>query len=154
MHLMDTTPRRLTCHLLVTVLLPVLLVVAEMVMAPSVAAQGGDQVGLAGTIVLQTVSGGPIYAVNANGDHLRYLTTGMDPALSPGAEWVAFTRWDNPQHGATGSLWVINVDGSGERLVLDEIHQPKAPTWSPNGTQIILSMQFNGVDERMLSWGK
>ncbi|MBI1880644.1 MAG: PD40 domain-containing protein [Chloroflexi bacterium] len=101
-----------------------------------------------GTIVFQTISGGPIYAVNPDtlagtgGSNLRYLTTGLDPALSPDGQWVAFTRWDNPQIGALGSLWVINVDGSGERLVHQNIFQPKSPTWSPDGSQIILSMAY------------
>ena len=94
------------------------------------------------TIVFQTASGGPIYAINADGTNLRYLTTGIDPALSPDGQWVAFARWDNPQIGALGSLWMINVDGSGERLILEGIHQPKAPVWSPDGTQIILSMTY------------
>ena len=93
-------------------------------------------------IVFQTASGGPIYAINVDGTNLRYLTTGIDPALSPDGQWVAFTRWDNPQIGALGSLWMINVDGSGERLILEGIHQPKAPVWSPDGTQIILSMTY------------
>ncbi|MCL4300863.1 MAG: PD40 domain-containing protein [Anaerolineae bacterium] len=95
-----------------------------------------------GTLVFQTVSGGPIYAIGADGSNLHYLTTGMDPALSPDGQWVAFTRWDNPQIGARGSLWVINVDGSGERRVAENIFQPKSPTWSPDGTQIILSMTY------------
>jgi uncharacterized protein YraI len=93
-------------------------------------------------IVFQTASGGPIYAINVDGANLRYLTSGVDPALSPDGQWVAFTRWDNPQIGALGSLWMINVDGSGERLILEGIHQPKAPVWSPDGTQIILSMTY------------
>jgi TolB protein len=113
-----------------------------------------------GTIVFQTVSGGAIYAVDAvtltgtlarvaepgraGGSNLRYLTTGMDPALSPDGQWVAFTRWDDTQNGALGSLWIINVDGSGERAILGEIHQPKAPVWSPDGAQIIISMQHGG----------
>lgn len=96
----------------------------------------------AGTLVFQTVSGGPIYAINLDNSNLRYLTTGMDPALSPDGQWVAFTRWDNPQMGAQGSLWMINVDGSGERLVVENIFQPKSPTWSPDGTEIILSMTY------------
>lgn len=95
-----------------------------------------------GTIVFQTASGGPIYAVNSDNSNLHYLTTGMDPALSPDGQWVAFTRWDNPQIGAKGSLWVINVDGSGERLVAENIFQPKSPTWSPDGIQIIVSMTY------------
>lgn len=103
-----------------------------------------------GTLVFQTISGGPIYAVNPEcvnlpggcGTNLRYLTDGMDPALSPDGQWVAFTRWDNPQLGAKGSLWLINVDGSGERRVAENIFQPKSPTWSPDGSQIILSMTY------------
>jgi dipeptidyl aminopeptidase/acylaminoacyl peptidase/uncharacterized protein YraI len=98
-----------------------------------------------GTIVFQTVSGGPIYAVSSDGGNLRYLTTGIDPALSPDGQWVAFTRWEDTQNGALGSLWVINVDGGGERAILGDIHQPKAPTWSPDGTQIIISMQHGGL---------
>jgi dipeptidyl aminopeptidase/acylaminoacyl peptidase len=98
----------------------------------------------AGTIVFQTASGGPIYAVNADGTGLRYLTTGIDPALSPDGQWVTFTRWEDTQNGALGSLWVINVDGTGERQILGDIHQPKAPTWSPGGTQIAISMQHGG----------
>jgi len=117
--------------------------------SPSLAKTGG-------TIVFQVASGGPIYAVKADtlagtgGTNLRYLTTGMDPALSPDGQWVAFTRWNNDQNGALGSLWIINVDtltgtgGSGERAILGEIHQPKAPTWSPDGTQIVISMQHGG----------
>ena len=99
---------------------------------------------LSGTIVFQTVSGGPIYAIKADGSNLHYLTTGIDPALSPDGQWVAFTRWDNPQPGALGSLWVIKIDGSGERMVLGFIPQPKSPTWSPDGTQIVLSRQDAG----------
>jgi TolB protein len=95
-----------------------------------------------GTIVFQTVSGGPIYAVKPDGSNIHYLTTGLDPTLSPDGQWVAFTRWDNPQIGALGSLWVIKVDGSGERLVAENIFQPKSPTWSPDGSQIILSMAY------------
>jgi dipeptidyl aminopeptidase/acylaminoacyl peptidase len=98
-------------------------------------------------IVFQTVSGGAIYVINADGTGLRLLTNGMDPALSPDGRQVAFTRWDNPQMGALGSLWVINVDGTGERLVLEGAHQPKAPTWSPDGTRIIINMQQGGRTE-------
>ncbi|NJN97714.1 MAG: hypothetical protein HC875_28350 [Anaerolineales bacterium] len=95
-----------------------------------------------GILVFQTASGGPIYAINQDGSNLRYLTTGLDPALSPDGQWVAFTRWDNPQIGALGSLWLINVDGNGERRVMEGVSQPKAPTWSSDGTQVILTMTY------------
>jgi uncharacterized protein YraI len=97
-----------------------------------------------GTIVFQTVSGGPIYAVHADGSNLRYLTAGMDPALSPDGHWVAFTRWEDTQNGAFGSLWVINVDGTGERVILNDVQQPKSPAWSPDGAEIAISMQHGG----------
>ncbi len=97
-----------------------------------------------GTIVFQTVSGGQIYAVNPDGSNLRPLTAGIDPAISPDGSQVAFTRWETDQPGTLGSLWLINLDGSGERVLLDNIHQPKAPAWSPDGSQITLSIQHGG----------
>jgi TolB protein len=136
--------RKVMLHLLLTLLLLILVVVAGMIFAPSAAAEGGDQPSPNSTIVFQTVSGGPIYAVNSSGNNLRYLTTGIDPALSPDGQWVAFTRWDDTQHGAFGSLWVINVDGTGERIIVDDVRQPKAPVWSPDGTQLAISVQHGG----------
>lgn len=117
-----------------------------------------------GTIVFQTASGGPIYLVNTDGSHLRYLTTGMDPALSPDGRWVAFTRWQGQSNGVAGSLWVtpalapernagasVNVDGSGERQVMAGANQAKSPTWSSDGQKIVISMQQGGtVDDTWL----
>ena len=96
-------------------------------------------------IVFQVSSGGAIYAMDPNGKNLRYLTTGMDPALSPDGKQVAFTRWDGQDNGVTGSLWVINVDGTGERQVAAGANQPKSPTWSADGKQIVISMQQGGT---------
>jgi Tol biopolymer transport system component len=109
--------------------------------AATVAAQENSP---ASTIVFQTASGGPIYAVNPDGTNLRYLTSGMDPALSPDGQWVAFTRWETSQDGALGSLWVINIDGSGERVIHENVYNPRTPAWSADGTQIVISMQHGG----------
>jgi hypothetical protein len=102
------------------------------------------------TLVFQTTSGGAIYAVEVDpatglaSSDPRYLATGMDPALSPDGQWVAFTRWTNEQPGALGSLWKIRVDGSEEQVIRDNIHQPMSPTWSPDGAQIALNVQNGG----------
>jgi TolB protein len=97
-----------------------------------------------GTIVLQTASGGPIYAANADGSNLRYLTAGIDPALSPDGRTVAFTRW-NSAGGVLDSVWVIGVDGKGERQIAGDIQQPKSPTWSADGKSIVVNMQQGGT---------
>ncbi len=106
--------------------------------APSTA---GRAAATGGVIVFQVSSGGPIYAMNPDGSNLRYLTTGMDPALSPDGRLVAFTRWLGSSTGVKGDLWVIGVDGQGERKVLGDVQQPKSPTWSADGKTIILNIQ-------------
>ena len=99
---------------------------------------------LTGTIIFQTSSGGAIYAINADGSNLRYLTTGLDPALSPDGQQVAFTRWETSQDGALGSVWVINVDGTGEQVIHNNVYNPRTPVWSADGSQIMISMQHGG----------
>ncbi|MGC8780941.1 MAG: SH3 domain-containing protein [Anaerolineae bacterium] len=93
------------------------------------------------TIVFQTSSGGAIYAMNADGSNLRYLTHGMDPALSPDGRLVAFTRWMGSSTGVKGDLWVIGVDGTGERQVHGDVQQPKSPVWSSDGQTIVINIQ-------------
>ena len=68
----------------------------------------------------------------------------MDPALSPDGQWVAFTRWNTSQDGSLGSVWVIKVDGTGERVVHQNVFNPRSPTWSADGTKIVISMQHGG----------
>jgi len=115
------------------------------ILVPSAEAQSpGTTPGLQGTIVYQTASGGPIYAINADGTNLHYLTTGMDPALSPDGRQVAFARWDTSQNGALGEVRVINTDGSGERIVLGDINMPKAPAWSPDGKKVVVTWEDGG----------
>ena len=103
--------------------------------APAPAARSAGSTG--GTIVFQTASGGPIYAANADGSALRYLTPGMDPALSPDGRTVAFTRW-NSTGGGLGGVWSIGVDGKGEQQIAGDAQQPKSPTWSADGKSIVV----------------
>lgn len=97
-----------------------------------------------GILVFQTEAGGAIYAVNPDGTNLRYLTTGMDPALSPDGQTVAFTRWETSQDGALGNVWLINIDGSNERVIHGDLFNPRTPVWSADGTQLIFAMQQGG----------
>jgi TolB protein len=103
------------------------------------AATTGGQTDQAGKLVFMNASGGNIYVINADGTGLRLLVSGgIDPALSPDGQQVAFTRW-----GLNEGVYLINVDGTNERLV-HAAHQPKSPTWSPDGAQLIFNMQRGG----------
>lgn len=96
-----------------------------------------------GKLLFMTASGGDIYIVNADGTGPRLLTQGgLDPALSPDGQQVAFTRW-----GPTEGVYLINGDGSNERQV-HAGRQPKSPVWSPDGTQLVFTMPRGGrLDE-------
>jgi dipeptidyl aminopeptidase/acylaminoacyl peptidase len=109
--------------------------------ASTSAAATGSSAAHGGTIVFQSSSGGPIYAINADGTNMHYLTDGMDPALSPDGKSVAFTRWNGNSISVSGELYVIGIDGTGERKVLGALSQPKAPSWSPDGTQVVINYQ-------------
>ena len=108
---------------------------------------------LSETLVFQSAVGGPIYAINPGSNNLRYLTTGLDPAHSPDGQWVAFTRWETSQDGALGSLWVINVDGTGERVIMSNVFNPRTPAWSPDGTKVVIGMQHGGRPQAEITCG-
>jgi hypothetical protein len=92
-----------------------------------------------GKLVFQTQSGGGIYVINADGTGLRYVTTGIDPQLSPDGTKIAFTRWE-PEY----TLFTINVDGSNEQSWTKGWRQMKSPTWSADGSSIVFSWQNGG----------
>lgn len=97
-----------------------------------------------GKIVFQTASGGDIMTINPDGSGLRRLAHGIDPVLSPDGQTVAFTRWT----GKTGTLWLIDVDGSNERAVLGETKQAKHPAWSPDDQRMVVNFQDGGRLEK------
>ncbi|MCB9104737.1 MAG: PD40 domain-containing protein [Anaerolineales bacterium] len=96
-----------------------------------------------GRLVLATASGGDIFTINSDGSDLRRLTGGLDPALSPDGQTVAFTVWDQGEAG-NGTVRLIDIDGSNERVVHEFVKQPKGPDWSPDGTQLVINFQNGG----------
>jgi TolB protein len=113
---------------------------AAVLPAPPAASQ------LAGTLVFQASSGGPIYLMNADGSGLRRLTAGLDPSLSPDGSQVAFTRWDVPR-----GLYIMTGEGDAARLLIGE-NQIKSPTWSPDGTRLAFNQQRGGSEARTFSF--
>ncbi|MFN8441967.1 MAG: hypothetical protein U0175_14400 [Caldilineaceae bacterium] len=101
--------------------------------------------GLAGTLVFQDRAGGTIYVYNLATDALRTLTGGIDPAISPDGKLVAFTR-----DGGDRGLYVINIDGSGERRMYNDRELLRSPKWSPDGSKIVFTRSNGYTDCRIL----
>ena len=101
-------------------------------------------------VAFQTALGGAIYIIHADGTNLRYLTTGMDPAISPDRQWVAFTRWQEDSYG----LFLIKTDGTDEHQLFSQPYM-KEPAWSPDGTEIAVSYQAaSALEQHLLRNGK
>ncbi len=90
--------------------------------------------GLSGKLVFQERSGGKIYVYDLASSALRQLTTGADPAISPDGRTVVFWR-DTGEQG----LYLIGIDGGGERRILARGELLRSPAWSPDGQKIVFS---------------
>jgi len=112
--------------------------------APTSTATVG-KTGLSGTLVFQDRIGGSIYVYDLGTDTLRYLTSGIDPAISNDGTRVAFTR-----DGGGAGLYIINLDGSGETRIYNERPYIRAPKWSPNDSMIAFSSVIGYNDCRIL----
>jgi Tol biopolymer transport system component len=86
-----------------------------------------------------------IYVVDATGGQPHRLTRTPNtfetaPAWSPDGSRIAFARWTpQTQFDGKGAIYVMDRDGSGERLVLSHRHFSSGPyrlSWSPDGRTI------------------
>ena len=94
---------------------------------------------LTGKIAFQTASGGDIYLMDADGTHLRRITDGMDPALSPDGTQLAFARWAAP-HG----IFAIDLRTGAERRVVSA-DRPRSPTWQADGSTLAFAQVSRDV---------
>jgi len=76
-----------------------------------------------------------IWVMGKDGENGKSVAEGVGARWSPDGTRLAFLR--NPKkRGEKGSIWVVNVDGTGERKVGDEDSPAWELTWYPDGSSI------------------
>jgi len=98
-----------------------------------------------GRLALQTAPGGPIYVIGADGQGLRQVTVGFDPAWSPDGTRLAVARLDGEQRG----LYSVALDGGGETLLFGW-SQLRWPAWTADGKTVVFSRQAGGKEARTI----
>jgi Tol biopolymer transport system component/DNA-binding winged helix-turn-helix (wHTH) protein len=63
------------------------------------------------------------------------------PALSPDGQWIAFFRHSL---GPRGDLWIVRAAGGGARRLTTDEREGGAPTWTSDGTGVILPSERRG----------
>jgi TolB protein len=89
---------------------------------------------LSGTLVIQSSPGGMLYAYSLESGSLWPLSNGFDPAISPDGQTVAFVR-----EGGENGIYLIDTDGSNERLIFSGRARLSSPKWSPDGQWILFT---------------
>jgi TolB protein len=86
-----------------------------------------------GSIATMNPSGSDVQPVTALPDELAF-----DPDVSPDGSKVVFVR-ARATVPTTTSIHVINMDGTGERLLWEGDAYHAHPSWSPDGSRIVFS---------------
>ncbi|MBV7331567.1 hypothetical protein KFU94_25685 [Chloroflexi bacterium TSY] len=98
----------------------------------SIDADASDAANLTGTLAFQS-SHGMIYAYDLTTGE-EWPLTGFDPAISPDGTTVVFTR-----DGGENGLYLIDIDGTNERLLFSGRDHLSAPKWSVDGSEILFT---------------
>lgn len=89
---------------------------------------------ISGTLVIESSPGGMLYGYSLQSGALWSLTNGFDPAISPDGQTVTFVR-----EGGENGVYLINIDGSNERLIFSGRARLSSPKWSPDGQWILFT---------------
>ncbi|MCC6455922.1 MAG: PD40 domain-containing protein [Caldilineaceae bacterium] len=89
---------------------------------------------LSGTLVIQSSPGGMLYGYALDSGALWPLRNGFDPALSPDGQTVTFVR-----DGGENGIYLVDIDGSNERLIFSGRARLSSPKWNPGGQWILFT---------------
>ena len=90
-----------------------------------------------------------VYSVDVASGAIKQLTTrkGPDnsPAVSPDGKWIAYTGYDiTTDTWIDSKLYLMSIDGSGSKLLLDIDRSPQGLTWAADGSGIYFTVQSEG----------
>lgn len=112
----------------------------ERVDDPSVSPDGAQVVYWGSPNLSTTKNGGSIYSVPFDGSREPAdLTdsrpgTDADPTISPDGRTIAFRR---KSESSSYDIWVMNIDGTGQRPLLARSGRDQKPAWSSDGSHLL-----------------
>ena len=80
---------------------------------------------------------GTIWVHNRNSYSSAQLREGRQSRISPDGKTIAFSAFD--KHEGHWNLWVMNVDGSGAKMLTSNDADNVEPSWHPSGKWIIFA---------------
>jgi dipeptidyl aminopeptidase/acylaminoacyl peptidase len=97
-----------------------------------------------------------LFVVDASSGRRRQLTDGpfdvQGAAWSPDGKRIAYVRRREAPEADCSDIWLIEVDGAGNRRLSFEQPTAQSPTWSPDGRHIVFTGSTDAGDGQMRLW--
>ena len=103
-----------------------------------------------------TMNYGPIgfgiYAMKADGSELTQLTHPYEqlgehddqPVISPNGRYIVYVSYT----GRNSKLKIMNIDGTGDHVIVDRYHNVYSPHFSPNGKYVYFSFSIENKEDQ------
>ena len=97
-----------------------------------------------------------LFVVEVATGNFRQLTDGpftvKSAVWSPDGLQVAYTRTRESPLAHRTDIWLLNADGSNNRLIVSDIANTQYPRWSPDGSKIVFSGSYHDGDAQTRLW--